>query len=114
VRLWDSAAIPLVRYISNKIGRFFISRAAGCVIKDSQSGFRLYRKEVIERIRLETTGFETETEILIKAGRMGFKIYDLPVSAIYQSNYKTHFRPVRDFWRISILVLKLNITGGVR
>lgn len=111
-RLWDKAAVPLYRYIPNQIGIFCISKAAGCRIEDTQSGFRLYRKEVLDKATLETTGFETETEILIKAGKKGFRIQSLPVSAIYQSDYTTNFRPVRDFYRISILVLKLAFWGG--
>lgn len=110
-RLWDRAAIPRYRYIPNQIGIFCISKAAGCRIADTQSGFRLYRREVLERIALGTTGFETETEALIRAGKAGFRIHSVPVSAIYHRDYKTNFRPVRDFYRISILFLKLTIFG---
>jgi len=110
-RLWDRAAIPSYRYIPNQNGIFCISKAAGCRIADTQSGFRLYRREVLERIALSTTGFETETEALIRAGKAGFRIHSVPVSAIYNRDYTTNFRPVRDFYRISILVLKLTIFG---
>ena len=113
-RLWDKAAIPRYRYIPNQIGIFCISKAAGCRIADTQSGFRLYRREVLESITLGTTGFETETEALIRAGKAGFRIHSVPVSAIYHSDYTTNFRPVRDFYRISILVLKLTIFGGAK
>jgi len=113
-RLWDKAAIPLYRYIPNQIGIFCISWAAGCRIDDTQSGFRLYKREVLETVQLETNGFETETEVLIKAGKAGFRIHSMPVSAIYHSDYTTHFRPVRDFYRISILFLKLTIFGGAK
>jgi glycosyltransferase involved in cell wall biosynthesis len=111
-RLWDRAAIPRYRYIPNQIGIYCISKAAGCRIDDTQSGFRLYRREVLEKITLATTGFETETEVLIRAGKAGFRIHSLPVSAIYHSDYKTNFRPIRDFYRISILFLKLTFFGG--
>ena len=110
-RLWDKAAIPRYRYIPNRIGIFCISKAAGCRIDDTQSGFRLYRREVLETIPLTTTGFETETEALIRAGKAGFRISSLPVPAIYHSDYKTNFRPVRDFYRISVLFLKLTVFG---
>lgn len=113
-RLWDRAAIPRYRYIPNRIGIFCISRAAGCRIDDSQSGFRLYRRKVLKDVSLTTTGFETETEILIKAARQGFRVFNLPVSAIYPRVYKTNFRPVRDFYRISMVVLKLSVFGGAR
>ncbi len=111
-RLRNKDLIPRYRYIPNQIGIFFISWAAGCRIEDTQSGFRLYKREVLEKIQLETSGFETETEVLIKAAKKGFRIHTIPVSAIYQSDYKTYFRPVRDFYRISILVLKLMFSGG--
>ena len=113
-RLWNKAAIPRYRYIPNRIGIFCISKAAGCRIDDTQSGFRLYRREVLEKITLGTTGFETETEALIRAGKAGFRIHSVPVSAIYHSDYTTNFRPVRDFYRISILVLKLTSFGGAK
>lgn len=111
-RLRNKELIPLYRYIPNQIGIFFISWAAGCRIEDTQSGFRLYKKEVLENVTLETDGFETETEVLIKAAKKGFRIHTIPVSAIYHSDYKTYFRPVRDFYRISILVLKLMFFGN--
>lgn len=113
-RLWDKTAIPLYRYIPNQIGIFCISRAAGCRIDDTQSGYRLYKMEVLKSVQLETTGFETETEVLIKAGKAGFRIYSMPVSAIYHGDYTTNFRPIRDFYRISILFLKLTIFGGAK
>ncbi len=106
-RLWNRQAIPRYRYIPNRIGVFLISKAAGIRIDDTQSGFRLYSRDVLERIRLDSTGFETETEILIKAGRKGYGIAGIPVPVIYPQDYRTHFRPVRDFYRISILFLKL-------
>lgn len=106
-RMGSRDAIPTYRYIPNRIGIFCISRAAGCPIEDTQSGFRLYRRQVLEQTRLKTTGFETETEVLIRTGRNGFRIASIPVSAVYHADYTTNFRPVRDFYRISILVLKL-------
>ena len=105
-RLWQKKEIPAIKYLPNKVGVYFISRAAGQSIPDTQSGFRLYKREVLERIALRGTGFEAETEMLIRASRRGFRISSLPVRAIYPSDYKSNFRPVRDFVRISISVLK--------
>lgn len=115
-RLWDKG-MYLSRYIPNKIGVFCISLASGCKIDDTQSGFRLYKKEVIRDIGIESSGFEAETDILIKAGRKGFKIASIPVKAIYpkdSENYKTNFKPVKDFYKISILVLKTFFCKGNR
>ncbi len=104
-RMVKKERLPKYRYYTNLVGIFFISKATGQVLDDSQSGFRLYRREVIEEINLNTSGFETETEILIKAGRKGCRIVSIPVDVSYKDG-KSNYRPVVDTYRISILVLR--------
>ena len=105
-RLWQKENIPAIKYLPNKVGVYFISKAAGQEIADTQSGFRLYTKKVLESVDFRGRGFEAETELLIKASRMGLKITCLPIKAIYPENYKSNFRPVRDFIKISLTVIK--------
>jgi len=105
-RMVEKERIPKYRYYTNLLGIYFISKVSGQSLDDSQSGFRLYRKEVIERIPLKTSGFETETEILIKAGRMGYRIVSVPIGVNYDG-VKSHYRRLRDTYRISLLVLKM-------
>lgn len=98
--------MPLYRAVPNRIGELFISVAARRHITDTQSGFRLYSREVLERVECDSKGFDFETEILIKASKRGMHIVDVPIKTIYQKNYKTHFRPITDFYRISIVVIR--------
>lgn len=98
--------MPRYRAIPNKIGETMISFAARKRIQDTQSGYRLYSRGVIENVSCRSTGFEMETEILIKASRMGAHVEEIPVATIYQENYKTNFRPVADFYRISIVFIR--------
>lgn len=104
-RMLEKEKIPRYRYYTNLVGVFFISRASGQALDDSQSGFRLYRKEVIKGIPLKSRGFETETEVLIKAGRRGYKIASVPIRVKYDG-VKSHYRRIKDTYRISLLVLK--------
>jgi glycosyltransferase involved in cell wall biosynthesis len=117
-RLINLDKMPFHRYLANKIGKFFISRAAGTHLRDTQSGFRIYSKEVIKRVIIDTRGFEMETEILLKARKAGFRIGSTRVTTVYADNHPSHFRPVKDFYKISILVLKnlfkKNERGGKR
>ena len=98
--------MPHYRAIPNRIGELFISLAARRHIVDTQSGFRLYSRGVIEKIRCTSDGFDMEAEILIKSSREGFELFSLPIRTIYQEGYTSHFRPVRDFYKISKVVLK--------
>ncbi|HET6655434.1 MAG TPA: glycosyltransferase family 2 protein [Gammaproteobacteria bacterium] len=99
---------PKARYYANAIADFWISRAAGCRIVDSQSGFRLYPEALLRSCRLPVTrekGFVFESEILIDAARTGYAVVAVPVATRYPANArKSHFRPVVDISRIVRMV----------
>jgi glycosyltransferase involved in cell wall biosynthesis len=107
-RLGDKEKVPPARYYTNMVGVAAISWRAKNLLLDSQSGFRLYRADVLRGMRYSSAGFETETELLIRAGRRGFKIASVPVKAIYNKEVlgRSHFRTVRDTYRICIVFLK--------
>jgi len=105
-RLRRRERMPLYRAIPNRVGEFFISLAARRHITDTQSGYRLYTREIMQGIRCGARGFDMEAEMLIKASRRGARIEEIPIEAIYGENYHTHFRPVLDFYHISIVVLR--------
>ncbi len=107
-RLWDRAKIPPARYWANMVGVKAISWRTGSALGDSQSGFRLYKSEVIAGLDFTGGRFETETELLIRAGLKGFKIASVPVRAAYSEDIikRSHFRAVADTYRICMLFLR--------
>ena len=94
--------MPVHRRLSNTITSALVGMRTGVKIKDSQCGFRLIRQSVIESIRLESTGYEAETEFLIKAARRGFKIEFVPVQTIYgaEKSYMTHWATTVNFIKV--------------
>jgi len=87
--------MPLIRIITNMFMSWLISGIAHQKIPDSQCGFRLISKNVLEKIKLHTRNFEMESEILIEASREGFSITSVPIQSIY-NNAHSHIHPVRD------------------
>jgi glycosyltransferase involved in cell wall biosynthesis len=104
-RMAEERHIPLKRKLANKSGTWFMSLATGMTIPDTQSGFRLYGHNALA-LPLRSSEFETELEVLLRAARAGLRIASVPVRAIYPESYSSHFRPVRDYYRISIAYLK--------
>lgn len=82
-RLNNLKTMPLHRRLSNKITSFFLSKKLGVEIKDSQCGFRAYRLRVLEKVKTIFSGFEAESEIIVKAVRENFKIIFVDIPAIY-------------------------------
>lgn len=94
--------MPLPRILSNTITSALVGMRTGGNVQDSQCGFRLMRRRVIESIRLESTGFEAETEFLIKSARMGFQIEFVPIRTVYanEKSYMTHWATTLNFIKI--------------
>ena len=102
------ANAPRARAIANRVADFWVSWAAGHPIDDSQSGFRVYPSEVARRVALRpgaASGFAFESEVLIEAGRIGFRTVAVDIPAVYGAGLRSsHFRPVTDVTRIVLMV----------
>ena len=68
-RMSNPQGMPIIRVVTNKIMSFMISKAAKQKIPDSQCGFRLIKKDVLTKVKIETNKFEVESETGIKAAR---------------------------------------------
>ncbi len=98
--------MPLHRRLSNKITSSMASRMAGCALPDSQSGYRLIRTALLEKVELTTSHYETETELLIKAARAGFAIDSAAIPTVY-ADETSHINVVRDTIRFLQLMRRL-------
>jgi glycosyltransferase involved in cell wall biosynthesis len=104
-RMGDISTMPLIRRCTNKLTSFSASILARQKIEDSQSGFRLITTDVLKTVRLETAGFETESEILIKASKAGFRITSVPIKTIYGEE-KSKIKPMRDTYKFLRLLFR--------
>ena len=102
-RIFDKAQMPRSRYYSNTIGSRALSSFIGSPIEDSQSGFRLIRCDILRGLTLTATGYEIETEMLIKLARRGARMVSVPVTLHYGA--KSKLRPIRDTTRTCFLAV---------
>jgi glycosyltransferase involved in cell wall biosynthesis len=93
-RLKNLKGMPIQRKLSNKLTSFFLTIKTGQNILDSQCGYRVYSEEVLQEISTKYSGFEAESEILVKASKKGFKIGFVDIPTIY-GNEKSKMRPVQ-------------------
>ena len=96
--------VPGKSSFGNKFSNFWFKFETGLTLPDTQTGFRLYPLDPIKKVRLFTSKFETEIEVIVKLAWRDVKIIPINIHVIYDSNERvTHFRPFRDFTRISVL-----------
>jgi glycosyltransferase involved in cell wall biosynthesis len=103
-RNMEQEGIPGKSSFGNKFSNFWFKFETGITLPDTQTGFRLYPLEPIRNLWLFTTKFETEIEVIVKLAWKGTPVLPVQIHVIYDKNERvTHFRPFRDFTRISIL-----------
>ncbi len=97
--------MPFHRRLSNRITSAFISVMVGKRVEDSQSGYRLIRREVLERVELRRGRYDMESELLVKAMWMGFSVGFVPVGVI--PSKKSFINPVKDVLNAITLATEL-------
>ncbi len=80
-----AGGMPVYKYISNRFLTAFENLALGQNLGDFHSGFRVYRREVLEKIPFERNSddFVFDTQFLVQAVRLGFRLGDIPVPVRY-------------------------------
>ena len=83
--------VPTYRKVGIKIITKVTNVSIDQKITDSQSGFRAYSRQVLEKLSPSDVGMGISTEILIKSSKMGFKILEVPIKILYEGkNTSTH------------------------
>ena len=99
--------MPYLRFLVNKTTSLVTSVLIGLRVHDSQSGYRLIKKNLIKKINLKTGRFQMETEIIVKAARANFAIGEVPIKTIYFKKFKSHINPFVDTARFIMLTLRM-------
>ncbi|MGJ8744083.1 DUF2062 domain-containing protein [Polaribacter sp.] len=103
-RNMNQESVPKKSSFGNKFSNFWYWAETGITLQDTQSGFRLYPLKAIEKLRFYTKKFEFEIEVIVKAAWLGVAVKNIPIKVLYDETERvSHFRPFKDFTRISIL-----------
>jgi glycosyltransferase involved in cell wall biosynthesis len=104
-RNMEQASVPGKSSFGNKFSNFWFELETGIKMPDTQSGYRLYPIEKLKNISFYTSRFEFEIEVIVKAAWAGIAVVPLPVGVFYPTKEErvSHFRPTKDFFRISVL-----------
>lgn len=96
-------SVPKKSSFGNKFSNFWFWFETGLKLDDTQSGYRAYPLLAIPK-RYYTRKFEFEIEIIVRAAWNGVAVKNIPVRVLYDPLERvSHFRPFKDFTRISIL-----------
>ena len=104
-RNMGQASVPGGSSFGNKFSNFWFKVETGISSPDTQSGYRLYPLQALKNMRFISRKYEFEIEVLVRAAWKGIDVVSVPVTVYYapKDERVSHFRPYKDFFRISIL-----------
>lgn len=97
--------MPRQNTFANRFSNFWFRLQTGIDLPDTQSGFRLYPLASLKGLNLITSRYEAELELLVFAAWSGVDVRSVSVKVYYPPAEErvSHFRPIYDFARISVL-----------
>lgn len=96
-------SVPKKSSFGNRFSNFWFHLETGICLPDTQSGYRLYPLSQLPK-RYFSGKFEFEIEVLVRTAWRGVAVENIPVRVLYDPAERvSHFRPLRDFMRISLL-----------
>lgn len=98
--------MPTTRLWTNRFTSWVLGKLAGVRVPDTQCGFRLIRRECWQGIEIKTRNYDFEGEMIVAAGRAGFRITSVRVTTVYGDEVST-INPVRDTTRFFRMVWRL-------
>ena len=101
----NKTKIPKINRTGNRMFNGLIWYLTGAKTSDSQSGFRAIRSSLIKRMKLGSHGYEVESEMLVKALKMGARVAETPISFDQRTVGKSKLDPIRDGARILYAII---------
>jgi glycosyltransferase involved in cell wall biosynthesis len=104
--------VPLRSRFGNVMTSGVMHALLGRKIADTQTGLRGIPVSLLPRLlRVESTGYEFELEMLIAAHQLAIPVVERPIRTIYEpGNKSSHFNPIVDSMKIYFVLLRF---GGV-
>ncbi len=104
---------PLRRLVISVTANFYAARVTGVHLDDLTSGFKCYRRAVLEALPLErirSDGYAFNIEVVVRAAQRGFRIQELPI--VFTERVKGRSKLSRRIlWEAAWLVWRLRFRG---
>ena len=97
-------SVPGKSSFGNKFSNFWFKLETWISLPDTQTGFRIYPLLPMRKMKFFTKKFEFEIEVIVRLAWKNVRFVPVAIRVLYDMEERvSHFRPGRDFFRISVL-----------
>ncbi len=94
-----------------KIFNYLIKLLTGIAITDSQSGYRVMKREVLSYQTLKSSEYEIESEMLVKTAKAGFRVAEVPITFEQRTYGRSGVDPLVDGSKILFSIFRAYLKG---
>jgi glycosyltransferase involved in cell wall biosynthesis len=94
-----------------RIFNLLVRILTGAEVSDSQSGYRVMKREVLKDLHLKSGTYEIESEMLVKIAKRKFRVSEVPVSFEQRTYGKSTLDPIVDGFRIFMSIFTSYLKG---
>ena len=94
-----------INKVGNRLFNSLIEVLAGSPISDSQSGYRVIARQVLESMKLKSGTYEIESEMLVKTARRRFRVVEVPITYEQRTYGRSGIDPLRDGFKILVSIV---------
>lgn len=109
----EKGSIKKLHVVGNYFFNLLILLLTKKRVTDSQTGFRAFKKKIIQEIEITSKGYEIETELTVKTLKNGYLFREAPITCEKRKDGCSHLNPLRDGLKIFKNILKAGIYARV-
>jgi hypothetical protein len=94
-----------------RIFNSLIQLLTGTAVTDSQSGYRALKRQILNKQKLKSGGYEIESEMLVKTAKEGFRVAEVPISFEQRTYGRSGVDPMMDGSKILLSIVLAYLKG---
>jgi glycosyltransferase involved in cell wall biosynthesis len=105
----DMDSTKKLHILGNKLFNLLIRILTKHYITDSQTGFRAFKRKVLNEVEITCEGYAVETELTVKSLKNGFVVQEQPITFEKRVDGCSHLNPLVDGIKIFKAIIVANI-----
>jgi dolichol-phosphate mannosyltransferase len=101
------AEMSVTRYLLSRVLNFTFAKVLSIPLRDMSSGFRLYKREIVAGLKLESSDFDVLEEILVKAYNEGWQVRELPFHYMPRASGRSHAKLLKFGWAYLTTIVRM-------
>lgn len=112
-RMNNPYGMPFLRLYTNRFMSWLISFLIKQDVPDTQCGFRMIHRDILNKVKITSKRFEIESELIIKSAYLGEKIFSVPIKTVYKKSALSKINPIIDTFRFLKFIINMKKEGYV-